>query len=205
MTVGYGVCAGSLDKYEAYVRPRIGCHAILMTDQTCIGEAYNTILDAYAAYPPDMVILLHDDLEITDPLAETKFLEALAQPDVVLAGVAGGYGVTSLAWWEANTIGHQLTDVTMIDFGPRTGDVDLLEGSILAFGPWAIQNLRFDLRFGGFHGYDDIAMIAKHAGKRVYVADVDTHHHTSMGFKTPDSAAAWQNANVMFREKWGFQ
>lgn len=205
MNVAYGVCVGSWDKYRRYVEPRIDAgRVVLMVDQTSIGEAYNTVLDSYAAYPPDAVILLHDDLEIVDPRAEEKFLAALAQPEVVLAGIAGGSGVTSLAWWEANTVGHQQTDAMMIDFGGREGDVDLLEGSILVFSPWAVKNLRFDLRFTGFHGYDDIAMIAKAAGKRVYVADVDTHHHTSMGFKTPESAAAWQNADRMFREKWGF-
>lgn len=205
MTVAYGVCLGSWDKYRRFVEPHIDTDRVtLMIDQTCIGEAYNTILDSHAACPPDALILLHDDLEIVDPQAEEKFLAALAQPDVALVGVAGGYGVTSLAWWEAIPVGHQQTDAMMIHFGVREGDVDLLEGSILVFSPWAIKNLRFDLRFTGFHGYDDIAMIAKAAGKRVYVADVDTHHHTSMGFKTPESAAAWQHANRLFRDKWGF-
>lgn len=203
MTVGYGVCVGSWDKYRAFVEPHVG-PVLLMTDQTSIGEAYNTILDSYASHPPDAVILQHDDLEIIDPDAETKFLAAMDDPDVALVGVAGGYGVTSLAWWDANTVGHQLTDGGMIDFGQRSGHVDLLEGSILVFSPWAVQNLRFDTRFTGFHGYDDIAMVAKAAGKCVYVADVDTHHHTNMGFKTSESAAAWAHANQLFREKWGF-
>lgn len=202
MVVGYGVCLGSWEKFHQWVEPRVGS-VVLMTEQVCIGEAYNTILDMYAVVSPDMVILQHDDLEITDPDAEAKFFDVLNLPGVVLAGVAGGRGITSLAWWEAETAGHQLIDTGMLDFGPRTGDVDVLEGSILAFSPWAVQNLRFDTRFTGFHGYDDIAMIAKSFGKRVYVADVGTHHHTQLGFKTAGSAAAWHEANRMFCQKWG--
>ena len=173
-----------------------------MTEQTSIAKAYNTILDAHKSYPPDALVLQHDDLEITDPDAEVKFLEVLALPDVTLVGVAGGYGVGSLAWWNANTVGHQTIDSGLLDFGPRIGEVDLLEGSILVFGPWAIQNLRFDTRYPGFHGYDSIAMLNRWYGRKTLVADVDTHHHVQLGFKSPESAEAWAAADERFRREW---
>lgn len=205
VVVAYGCCVGSWEKYNRYVEPRIPDHAYNMAldEQTSIAEAYNAILDEYRGFGLDMLILQHDDLEIVDPNAEEKFLDALSLSDVALVGVAGGHGVGSLAWWNANTVGHQLIDSGMLDFGPRTGYVDLLEGSILVFGPWAIEHLRFDIRFNGFHGYDDIAMIAHSYGKRVYVADVDTHHHVQLGFKSEASAQAWAVADAQFREKWG--
>lgn len=175
-----------------------------MTEQTSIAQAYNAILDAHRRHPPEALVLLHDDLEIIDPDAEKKFLEALELPDVALVGVAGGYGVGSLAWWNANTVGHQLIDSGMLDFGRRTGYVDLLEGSILVFSPWAIENLRFDTRYDGFHGYDSVAMLANWYGKKVVVVDVDTHHHVQLGFKSEDSAQAWAHADQRFRKEWGF-
>jgi len=206
VVVAYGVCVGSWDKFHQYVEPRIpaGQPVFALANQTSITQAYNAILNACISRPLDALILLHDDLEIVDPNAETKFLDVFTDPDVGLAGVAGGRGISSLAWWEAETVGHQQIETQMLDLGPRTGDVDLLEGSILAFSPWAISSIRFDRQFTGFHGYDEIAMYVKSRARRVVVADVDTYHHTRLGFKTPESAAEWAAANDMFRRKWGF-
>ncbi len=92
-----------------------------------------------------------------------------------------------------------------IDFGTRTGTVDLLEGSFMVFSSKAARTLRFDLRFQGFHGYDEIAMQACAAGMPVMVADIDTFHHTDMGFKTAASQTQWWEADRMFRDKWGLQ
>lgn len=204
MVVGYGVCVGSWEKLRRNVEPRVGGRQLFaMAGQTSITEAYNSILAGYCGRGLDALVLLHDDLEIIDPDGEAKFLAAIAEPGVALVGVAGGRGVGSLAWWNAETVGHQLIDTGLLDFGPRTGDVDALEGSILVFSPWAIEHLRFDTRFVGFHGYDEIAAQARAAGRRVVVADVDTHHHTSVGFKSPESAREWQRADALFRKKWG--
>ncbi len=204
--VAYGSCVGSWDKLQANVTPRIGDRPLLaLSGQTSIAVAYNTILDAYADRGLDAVILLHDDLEITDADAEAKFLAALAGPGVGLVGVAGGGAQCGLAWWDAQPVGHQRTDVMDIDFGRRSGDVILLEGSILAFGPEALKALRFDTAFPGFHSYDEIAMQACAAGMRVVAADVDTHHHTPMGFKSQASRDQWAAGDRLFREKWGLR
>ena len=209
MVIVYGCCVGSWDKFQRYVVPRINGREMLgLAGQTSIAEAYNKILAAYrfrsiAAYRPvDPLVLLHDDLEITDPDAEAKFLAALEDPDVALVGVAGGQGDAGLAWWNRSPVGHQQTDSFLIDFGPRYGDVDLLEGSILVFSPWAIKNLRFDEHLTGFHGYDSIAAQARRYNKRVVVVDVDTHHHTMVGFKSRDSEAEWQRGDLHYRERW---
>lgn len=200
VSAAYGVCVGSWDKFNQYVLPHAaGSPVIALSGQTCIGAAYNTILDAINHV--DMLILQHDDLEILDPDAETKFAAALTDPDVLLAGVAGGSARGGLGWWNHDPIGHQQTDAMNIDFGTRTGDVDLLEGSLLVFSREAIRTLRFDLRFDGFHGYDDIGMQASRAGRAV-VVDVDTHHHNPMGFKSAQSHAEWLEADRLFRHKW---
>jgi hypothetical protein len=200
--VGYGVCVGSWDKFTRNVAPRTeGRPLVALYGQTQLTTAYNTILDAYRGRDLDAVILLHDDLEITDPRAERKFLEAMAA-DVALVGVCGGKGDKTLAWWTSETVGHQMTDSGMLDFGPRTGDVAFIEGSIMVFGPWAVENLRFDERYPGFLGYDDVCLTARAAGKRVVVADVDTHHHSTVGFKSPEIARAWDVAEEIFQEKW---
>lgn len=201
MNIEYGCVVGSWDRYNTYVAPRTAGRTVhTRFGETSIASAYNSILDACAADVP--LILLHDDLELTDPDAEQKLL-AVLEPDVGLVGVAGGSGQHGLAWWLYDPVGHQTTDVLNIDFGPRAGDVDLLEGSLLVFSPWAVKILRFDERFPGFHGYDEIAAQARAAGMRVVAADVDTHHHSSLGFKSEASHLQWLEADRMYREKWG--
>lgn len=203
MKLVYGVCVGSWDKLRANVVPHVGSQPLLgLSGQSSIADAYNTILDAYQDDSFDALVLQHDDLEITDPEADNKFLEALSDPAVALVGIAGGSARTGMAWWNVDPIGHQKTDAMMIDFGVRTGDVDLLEGSLLVFSPWAVRNLRFDSR-PGFHSYDEIAMrVHRTYNKRVVVVDVDTHHHTGLGFDDEASQAGWLSGDIWFREKW---
>jgi hypothetical protein len=201
--LGYGTCVGSWEKLRRNVIPRVGQSPLFaLSGQTSLCAAYNTILDAYRGRGLDAVILLHDDLAITDPEAEAKLLAPLSDPDVAMVGVCGGKGDKSLAWWNSETVGHQTTDSGMLDFGARTGDVAFIEGSIMLFSPWAVEHLRFDTRYPGFLGYDDVCLTAREAGKRVTVVDVDTHHHTTVGFKSAAIAAAWDVAEEMFQEKW---
>lgn len=201
--LAYGTCVGSWDKLRRNVIPRVGDRPLLgLSGQTQLTAAYNTILDAYRGRGMDAVILLHDDLDLVDPDAEAKFLAALADPDVAMVGVCGGKGDTTLAWWTSETVGHQMTDSGMLDFGVRTGDVAFIEGSVMVFSPWAVENLRFDTRYPGFLGYDDICLTAREMGKRVTVVDVDTHHHSTVGFKSPAIATAWDVAEGIFQAKW---
>jgi len=204
--IAYGSCVGSWGNFRDNVvesvppgRPLIGLEGAVS-----VAVGYNTILEAYRGKGFDAVILVHDDLEITDPNAEEKFLKALAEPDVALVGVAGGMGRDSLQWWNSETVGHQMTDSGPLDFGSRTGDVSFLEGSILVFSPWAVENLRFDERYPDFRsGYDDICLTALDAGKRNVVVDVDTHHHSPIGWKSPEVKAKFMESERIFREKWG--
>lgn len=201
--IGYGTCVGSWEKLRRNVVPRTSGRPLLgLSGQSQLTVAYNTILDAYRGRGMDAVVLLHDDLDLCDPEAEAKFLQALSDPDVALVGVCGGTGDKSLAWWDSETVGHQMTDSGLLDFGERTGDVAFIEGSVLVFSPWAVENLRFDERYPGFLGYDDVCLTAREMGKRVVVADVDTHHHTTVGFKSPEIAAAWDVAEEIFQAKW---
>jgi hypothetical protein len=205
--IAYGVCVSSWDKFRDYVAPGLSSmtssvHAL--HGRAAIAQAYNQILDACSFDGTEVLILQHDDLEITDPDGVAKLLAPFEDSSVALVGVAGGGGAHGLAWWGQSPIGHQRTDVMDIDFGTRTGDVDLLEGSLLVFSRWAIRNLRFDESFPGFHGYDEIAMQVKgyFPDRRNVVVDVDTHHHNAMGFKSPESHAEWLAADELYRKKW---
>jgi hypothetical protein len=198
----YGCCVGSWHKFMRYVEPKVrGRLTFATSGHSGIVAAYNGIIDSLQHCDVDGLILVHDDLEIMDPDAEVKFRTALSMPGIELVGVAGGGG-DSIYWWEHDPIGHQLTDKMNIDFGRRTGFVTLIEGSIMVLSPWFLRNLRFDPRFTGWHGYDEIGMQVKTTGRRTYVVDVDTHHHNPMGYRSEESAAECRLANVLYQDKW---
>ena len=203
MNIAFGVCVGSWRRLWTNVVPYVNGYPLhAVSGQTSIAVAYNAMLDL--ASGADALILLHDDLELTDPQALEKITAALAQPGVGIVGVAGGGAGAGIGWWGQAPIGHQKTDVMNIDFGIRAGQVDVLEGSLLALNSRAIDNVRFDENYPGFHGYDaDICMQAIDLDLSVQVIDVDTWHHTQMGYKSESSRSDWQRADQYFRDKWG--
>jgi hypothetical protein len=197
--VGYGCCVGSWERFARYVVPPAGDAPILaLSGQTSIADAYNVMLRWAWSEEIGILILQHDDLEILDPDHVAKFAAAFeADPEAQLLGVAGGAMRGGLAWWNHDPVGHQRTDAMMIDFGVRSGRVELLEGSLLVFSSWAIENVRFDSR-PGFHGYDAVAMQVSYGT----VVDVDTHHHTQLGFDNEASHQDWLDADRHFRQMW---
>lgn len=205
--IAYGTCVGNWDRFHAYVAPRTqGRPLTVMYGQPSITVAYNNVLDAYRARGGiDALILIHEDLEMIDPDTEAKVLKAFEDPEIAIVGVAGGKGVTSLAWWEApERFGHQYTDSGLLELGPREGEADSVEGSFLAFSPWAVDNLRYDERMTGFHCCDEIVIGARRAGKRVVVRDIATHHHTQVGlFKSPAAQQEWFDIDALYREREG--
>ncbi len=206
MKLAYGVCVSSDRKFREYVLPRVEPGAMVNTrwSQVSIATAYNEMLAEAIEYDIDVLILQHDDLEITDPQGVAALMEALTWPMVALAGVAGGDG-QGLAWWNGSPIGQVMSDQGMIDLGRPRGfhEVNSLDGMLIAMSRWAIENLCFWDR-PGFHGYDcDISAQARAAGRSVVIVPIDVHHHTTLGFKSVASEADWLDADRQYREKWG--
>lgn len=198
----YGCCVGSWDKFEQYVVPRNDRLAMALSGQRSISEAYNRMIEVAAQERVDALVLQHDDLEIIElpDSFENKILDAVARPNVALVGVAGGG--PSMSWWNINPIGHQLTDSGPLEFGnARAGDVHIIEGSLMVLSPWAISHLRFDESYQ-FLGYDDICLEARRLGKRVIVVDIDTHHHSTVGYKSDSVREMWARSEKIFNQKW---
>ena len=86
----------------------------------------------------------------------------------------------------------------------RLGEVDSIDGFVMALSPWAMRNLRFDESLGQIHGYDfDICMQARAAGKKVVTADLQVVHHHSL--RLIDNPETWINAYMRVAEKWDEQ
>ena len=179
---------------------------------------YNLIIDQVKDRDGlEALVLLHQDSEIVDADFCSRVRAALADPEVAIVGCAGAIGVRSIAWWEGSvtwaSFGHRYRehgggqiegptwDRDEIPVYGRTGEVEALDGFMLALSPWAVRNLRFDEALGQFHGYDfDICLQAREAGKKVVAADIKVIHHHSLDLI--GDLEGWIDAHVRVAEKW---
>jgi Glycosyltransferase like family len=184
-----------------------------------IFRAYNLLLDQAAAHEDlEAVVLLHQDVEIVDDDFCGKVRVVFSDPDVAIAGCVGARDARTMAWWEGAVTWASFTHryyehgggiLPAFSMSPETerpayaqlGEVDTIDGFIMALSPWAVRNLRFDETLGQFHGYDfDICMQARAAGRKVVTADLKVWHHHSLELM-PDPES-WIEANMRLTEKW---
>ena len=198
--------------------PRSSC--IVFASVGSLFRNYNLILDKVASRRVDDVealVLIHQDAEIADPEFTTKVRAALADPEVAIVGCAGAVDVRSIAWWEGSitwaSFTHRYDELGggeipafswMTEKMPpfaQLGEVDSIDGFVMALSPWAMQNLRFDESLGKIHGYDfDACMQARAAGKKVVTADLQVVHHHSL--RLIEDVESWISAYMRVAEKW---
>jgi hypothetical protein len=190
-------------------------------DQAAVGsiaESYNALLERAAGLADlEALVLVHQDAEIVDADLCERLREAFRDPDVGLVGCVGAVGVRSIAWWEASVTlasfvnryeDHGGGDLESFswnrDTAPayaQTGEVETLDGFVLALSPWVVGNVRFDERLGSFHGYDlDFCLQVREAGRKVVTADFRAIHHRRLEM-VPDPDE-WVAAHIEVAEKW---
>jgi glycosyl transferase family 2 len=195
-----------------------GSEVIAIDAVGTIFRSYNALLERAAALADlEALVLVHQDAEIVDADLCAKVREALSDPDVAAVGCVGAIGVRSIAWWEASVTlasfinryeehgGGDLHSFSWAwDDAPpyaHTGEVETLDGFLLALSPWAVRNLRFDETLGEFHGYDlDFCLQVREAGRKVVTADFRAIHHRPLEM-VPDPER-WVAAHVAVAEKW---
>jgi hypothetical protein len=184
-----------------------------------IFRSYNLLLDkARELDDLEALVLVHQDGEIVDPEFCAKLRAALADPEVAIVGCAGATGQPSIAWWEGAvtwaSFAHRYEEfgggeIAAMTFPggdnptfARPGEVDAIDGVLIAMSAWAVRELRFDESFGGLlHGYDfDICAQARAAGRKVMTADLRLLHHHSI--KLIDDIDDWVQAYIKVAEKW---
>ena len=154
-----------------------------------IFRTYNLILDTVAERDDlEALVLVHQDAEIADPDFVAKLRQALSDPEVGVVGCVGAIGVRSIAWWEGSVTwasfihrygelgGGELPAFSWngaeMPAYARTGEVDTVDGFVIALSPWAVRNVRFDESLGPLHGYDfDFCLQVRDAGRKVVTAD----------------------------------
>ena len=180
-----------------------GAHAIMVEHAESAASGLNPILDRYAADPTvEGLVVLHEDLAITDPDFETVIGRRLAEDDVGLVGVIGAVDPPGLNWWDAAEK-HGAVDESRgrINFGWGDADVDVCDGLLHVIGRRALDDgVRYDESYDAFHGYDlDLCLQVRSAGLRVVVAPIHVDHRTRGGY---GDEAAYLRADERFRSRW---
>ena len=136
--IAFAACVGDAGKFRRCALPGLRLAAepdslvIEATTDTSIFEAYNEVLDAVSGREDlEALVLLHEDVEISDRAFCAKLRAALSPPDVGVVGAIGARGVTSLRWWEGEGRGRVLETRGLIDFGGGAHDVDAVDGLLL--------------------------------------------------------------------------
>jgi hypothetical protein len=123
--------------------------------------------------------------------------------------------VRSIAWWEGSVTwasfvhrGEPGEEFPSLSWDPddlppfaRLGEVDTVDGFVMALSPWTVRNIRFDESLGQLHGYDfDFCLQVREAGKKVVTADFRVIHNHSLELANdPDG---WVEAHMRIAEKW---
>jgi hypothetical protein len=223
--IAYGCAVGDTARYRRLARA--GIHEVAHGDAPLravdagdsIFAAYNKLADwASGCSDLEALVLVHEDCRIRDAAFESKLRSALAQDEVAIVGAFGGTGVGGIDWWIHERMIGSATLVSAEPFAPAghpllgaatvvgpggSGEVDAVDGMLIALSPWALCHLRFDEALGpGFHGYDiDICFQARQKKRRVLVTEIEVEHHRHE-LVGESSREAWKRAHVAFRRKW---
>jgi hypothetical protein len=222
--IAFGCSITSPEDYERFAAPgfRLAAEpdsAILAGPAAgSIFTSYNQILDKAAQLENlEALVLVHQDAEIVDPDFCKKLRRVLEDPDVGVVGCVGAIGVRSIAWWEGSVTwasfvhrygkpGEEFPslswDADELPPYARTGEVDTVDGFVLAVSPWAVHNVRFDETLGErLHGYDfDFCLQVRAAGRKVMTEDFRVIHHHSL--ELASDPEGWVEAHIKVSEKW---
>jgi hypothetical protein len=222
--IAFATSITDLEVYERCAAPGIRLAAepdskVLAFNATgSIFRSYNLLLEqARALDDLEALVIVHQDAEIADPDFCPKLREALRDPQVGVVGCVGAIGVRSIAWWEGSatwaSFTHRYTElgggeVESLSWNPdalppyaQTGEVETVDGFVLALPPWTVANIRFDESLGQLHGYDfDFCLQVREAGRKVVTADLRVVHHHSLDLVSDPEA--WIEAHMRVAEKW---
>jgi hypothetical protein len=222
--IAFGCSITSPEAYRTYAEPGIRLAAepdsevYAFAAAGSIFRSYNLLLDTASTREDlEALVLVHQDAEIVDPDFCKKVRQALSDPEVGVVGCVGAIGVRSIAWWEGSVTWasfihrygeHGGGDLPAFswktdDMPPyaRTGEVDTVDGFIMAVSPWTVSNVRFDESLGQLHGYDfDFCLQVRAAGRKVVTTDFRAVHNHSLDLVS--DAETWVEAHMRVTDKW---
>jgi GT2 family glycosyltransferase len=221
--IAFGCSITDARAYERYAEPGIrraaeaDSEVLIFRDAGSIFRAYNLLCEQAGRLEGlEALVLVHQDAELVDPDLCQKLRRAFRDPEVALAGCGGAVGVRSIAWWEGSITwasythrfeemgGGEIPGLSWHERHPeyaQTGEVDSLDGVLIAMSPWAVRELHFDESIARLHGYDlDICLQARAEDKKVVTIDTRLVHHHSLDLM--EDPEGWIAAHMRVAEKW---
>jgi hypothetical protein len=221
--IAFGCAISDSELYQRYAKPGIQLaveHDGVVFAQASPGSVariYNLILEQAAARDDlEALVLINEQAEILDPRFGEKLRRAFSDPDVAVVGCAGAIGVRSIAWWEGTVTwassvyrdnelgGEEFPSLPLSEQncdGPHMGEVDVVDGVVMALSPWAVRELRFDESLGPRYGYEyDFCLQARAAKRKVVTEDLRIAHYYPLA--VIDDPDTWIEAHMRTAEKW---
>jgi hypothetical protein len=225
--IAFGCAITEPEHYKRHAEP--GIRLAAESDSRVFAQAaprsvapiYNLLLDEAAMCRDlEFLVLLDEEAQIIDTEFCRKLRVAFSDPDVAIVGCAGAVGVASIAWWEGSSAwassvhrsreldGEEFPGLAPDGWGSGTpapdagpGEVDAVDGVLMALSPWAVRNVRFDESLGPRYGYDfDYCMQVRTEARKVLTTDLAVAHFYPLGVvEDPDT---WIEAHIRAAEKW---
>lgn len=195
-----------------YVSGNVEKNKFYMYGKASIFRKYSLALKRIKENNTDIVVFMHNDVTILDPLFEKKLKLVFNKfPAVAVVGVIGTKVLNQGGgWWMCNrpeqSFGHIMQGHPdgsahhMVDNIGFCKDMVSVDGCLFAVRADLLLSgtLKFDHRFDGYHFYDaDICVQAKALGYDVAVADILIRHE-SEGQLDPN----WFTNRDIFINKW---
>jgi len=143
-----------------------------------IQQPYNEMMDEAAALPDlEALVLLHQDLVLTDDSLPRRMREVFRDPLVGVMGSVGGRISKPHCWLEPDAA-FGTGDPSVRPAAVGMVEVDAVDGALLVIAPWVVRGLRFSDRLAeDFHGYDiDFCFRVGAYGGKVICRDIPSVH-----------------------------
>lgn len=168
-----------------------------------IQAPYNEMMDEAAALADlEALVLIHQDLELTDDSLLERVRSLLRDSRTGLIGALGACDVAPHRWLEPGALyGTSMAPGIATRHSVGAHEVVGVDGSLLVVAPWAVRTLRFSERLAeSFHGYDaDFSFRVRASGGRVMCDDIPYFHHMSRSW---DDAGAVAQSACLLAEMW---
>lgn len=185
--IAFGTAVAGEGSYEQLALPGIERaretdSLVLTRTDLPIARAYNEILEEAAAVPGlEGVVLLHQDLELSDDSLPARLRSLFRDRSVGLVGPLGARGATPHLWLgpEKEMYGVVSSPTLERRFSTGPHEVDGIDGALMVLAPWAVRGVRFgEPPERAFHGYDvDVSLRVRALGGRVICDDIPYFHH----------------------------
>jgi hypothetical protein len=218
--IAFATTISEPEAYERFAAPGIALaaepdsevYAFASVGSIC--RSLNLLLGAAAARDDlEALIIVRQDTQLSDAGICRAVRRVLTDPDVGVAGCMGATGFQGIAWWEGSVScgpvahryykhgGGEFAGFPWAAGSAPLGEVDAVDGCVLAMSPWVVRNVRFDETLNPSHGYDvDFCRQVRSAGRKVVTAELAvTRHHSLELIGSPE---LWIESHVRFAEKW---